>query len=377
MRQATLVYSPKFAAYSMGPHHPLRPERLGLTFNLLQAYGVFAPSGPNWDEPAVPDQRELLRVHTREYVDVVRALHNGKQVAQPWRYGLDTPDNPIFPGIYEASALCVGGSLLAADLVADGKSKVAFNIGGGLHHAHRSRAAGFCVFNDPAIAIAHLLERFDGAKAAYIDIDAHHGDGVQEAFYDSNRVLTISLHETTRYLFPGRGGEVEETGAQEGVGYSVNVPLAPFTDDETYVWAFREVAPPLVEAFAPDFLVTQLGADTHFRDPLTHFALTTAGYTEVVKIISGLPGKWIAVGGGGYDLQAVPRAWSLAFAIMAGLDLPDEIPAEVAQEYPDTGGRLRDAEGPLPGPGLLGGIKSAAQHSVEQIKGLIFPRHGL
>ncbi|HUT74193.1 MAG TPA: acetoin utilization protein AcuC [Armatimonadota bacterium] len=378
MKRATLIHSPKLSGYSIGAGHPLRPERLELTFDLLQAYGV-VPSPPdiNWDEPSLPDKRDLLTVHSNEYIEVVRALGEGKRVDLPRRYGLDTPDNPLFPGMYEASALCVGGSLLAADLVLDGKSAVAFNIGGGLHHAHRNRAAGFCVFNDPAIAIAHVLERTDGdARVAYLDIDAHHGDGVQEAFYDSNRVLTISLHETGRYLFP-HTGEVEEMGAQEGVGCSVNVPLAPYTDDETYTWAVREIVPPLVAAFAPDFVVSQLGADSHYRDPLTHLALTTRGFTEVVAMIRDLPGKWIAVGGGGYDLQVVPRAWSLAFGVMAGVELPDEIPAALAARYPDSDGRLHDTDVPQFEDDLRAEVRAMAEDSVAQVKRLIFPRHGL
>jgi len=377
MHKATLIYSPTFATYSMGESHPLRPERLDLTFKLLQAYGVFGSSGMNWREPEVADRPLLLKIHSKEYVDVTRALGEGKSISEPWRYGFGTLDNPVFPGMYEASALCVGGSVLAADLVMQGKSEVAFNIGGGLHHAHRNRAAGFCVFNDPAIAITHILERSGGdARVAYIDIDAHHGDGVQEAFYDSNRVLTISVHETGRYLFPGTGS-VEETGIKDGVGYSVNVPLSPYTDDETYLWAFREVVPPLIHAFKPHFVLSQLGADTHYRDPLTHLALSTAGYTEAVKTIKALGAKWIACGGGGYDLQVVPRAWTLAFALMADLDLPDEIPAPVAGRYSDTKGRLRDQERSQPGPELLAGVRATAERAVEQVKRLIFPRHGL
>ena len=377
MDKATLVYSPRFAAYELSESHPLRPERLKLTFELMRAYGLFDSDSINWQEPHVAGTDLLLKVHSQEYVDIVRALGEGEAVAAPWRYGLDTPDNPVFPGMYEASALCVGGSVLAADLVMDGNSEVAFNIGGGLHHAHRDRAAGFCVFNDPAIAIAHLLEHAGGdAKVAYIDIDAHHGDGVQEAFYDSNRVLTISVHETGRYLFPGTGS-VEESGVNDGVGCSVNVPLAPHTDDETYLWAFREVVPPLVEAFAPDFIVSQLGADTHYRDPLTHLALTTSGFTEVVRIIKALPGKWIACGGGGYDLQVVPRAWTLAFEVMADLDLPDEIPGPAADHYPGSNGRLRDPDSVRAGRKLAASIRPAAERTVEQVKRLIFPRHGL
>jgi acetoin utilization protein AcuC len=377
VRKATLIYSPKFADYRLSESHPLRPERLTLTFDLMQAYHVFDNPGVTWQEPNIAGMDFLLKVHSKEYVDVTRTLSEGKQVELPWRFGLDTPDNPIFPGMYEASALCVGGSVLAADLVIDGKADTAFNIGGGLHHAHRNRAAGFCVFNDPAIAIVHILERAgDGAKVVYIDIDAHHGDGVQEAFYESNRVMTISLHETGRYLFPGTGS-VEESGAKDGVGYSVNVPLAPYTDDETYLWAFNEAVPPLVEAFGPDFIVTQLGADTHYRDPLTHLALTTQGYADVVQAIKALGRKWIACGGGGYDLQVVPRAWTLAFAAMAELELADEIPSPLDMKYPDSEGRLRDTERPEAGPELQAGVRAVAERAVQQIKRLIFPRHGL
>ena len=377
MNKATLVYSPRFAAYSMGESHPLRPERLDLTFALLQAYRVFDSPGVNWREPQEADRDLLLLAHSEEYVNVVKALSDGTSVSSPWRYGLATPDNPIFPGMYEASALCVGGSVLAADLVIDGHSEVAFNIGGGLHHAHRNRAAGFCIFNDPAIAIAHLLRRSGGdARVAYIDIDAHHGDGVQEAFYDTDRVLTISLHETGRYLFPYTGA-VEESGIKDGVGYSVNLPLGPYTDDETYLWAFREVVPPLIGAFRPDFLLTQLGADTHFRDPLTHLALTTAGYEEVVKSIAALGGRWIACGGGGYNLQVVPRAWTLAFGVMAHIELSDDLPAPLAQRYSESDGRLRDPEGPEVGADLRAGIRAMAERTVEQVQRLIFPRHGL
>jgi acetoin utilization protein AcuC len=377
VRKATLVYSPEFAKYRLSETHPLRPERLELTFELMAAYGLFDQPGIAWQEPGQSEPWLLLKAHSKEYVDVTRALSGGKRVENPWRYGLDTPDNPVFPGMYEASARCVGGTVLAADLVMDGESEVAFNIGGGLHHAHHNRAAGFCIFNDPAIAIVHLLERAGGdARVAYIDIDAHHGDGVQEAFYDSNRVFTISVHETGRYLFPGTGA-VEETGVGDGVGYSVNLPLAPYTDDETYVRAFGAVVPPLMDAFQPDFLVTQLGADTHYRDPLTHMALTLSGYEEVIRTIEALPGKWLACGGGGYDLQVVPRAWTLAFAVMGDRELPDEIPSPVGAKYRDSDGRLHDAGRPEFGPGVHTGVRTAAERAVEQIKRLIFPRHGL
>jgi acetoin utilization protein AcuC len=295
-------------------------------------------------------------------------------VNSPWRYGLDTIDNPVFPDMYEASRVYVGATLRAADLVANGEADAAFNIAGGLHHAHHDRAAGFCVFNDPAIAIARLLaDHGDGRRIAYIDIDAHHGDGVQEAFYSRSDVLTISLHESGRYLFPGTGF-VEDLGEGEGQGYSVNVPLSPFTGDETYLWAFDQVVTPLVERFRPDFIVAQLGVDTHYRDPLTHFELTTQGHFGLVERILALPGRLIAVGGGGYEVEVVARSWTLAYGLMAGLALPDQIPASVASEYSES--TLHDPEGAAPNT-RPDDARRFAESVVEAIKETVFPYHGL
>ena len=376
MPRAALIWAPEFCNYRLSASHPLKPERLAATHDLLNACGAFDGENSRLIPPTPCLEADLLTAHSSEYVDVVRRLSAGERVDSPWHWGLDTSDNPVFPDMYEASLVYVGATLAAADLVASGEVDAAFNIAGGLHHAHHDRAAGFCVFNDPAIAIARLLANHPGGcRIAYIDIDAHHGDGVQEAFYSRRDVLTISLHETGRCLFPG-SGEVDELGEGDGKGYSVNVPLLPFTDDETYLWAFDQVVPPAVEHFRPDFIVAQMGVDTHYRDPLTHFEMTTHGYTRLVKSILDLAGdrNIICVGGGGYDVDVVARSWTLAYGLMAGLDLPEWMPLSAASEF--RGRALHDPEetGPDARPAEA---RKFAESVVEAIRETVFPYQGL
>jgi acetoin utilization protein AcuC len=233
-------------------------------------------------------------------------------------------------------------------------------------------ASGFCVFNDPVIAINALLQR--GLRVVYVDIDCHHGDGVQHAFYDTDHVLTISLHEAGTYLFPGTGFP-NESGMGQGLGYAVNVPLYPYTDDELYLWAFREVVPPLVRRFQPNVLVTQLGIDTHVNDPITHLALTVQGFAQVVREFGEMGYPWLALGGGGYDLPAVARGWTLAFAAMAGIELPDEIPQEYQERYGIK--RLRDPDPPQVDSQMRDQARRYAEQTVAEVKRTIFPRHGL
>ena len=246
------------------------------------------------------------------------------------------------------------------------------SISGGLHHAMPGNASGFCVFNDPVLAIIDLLGR--GLRVAYVDIDCHHGDGVQHAFYDTDAVLTISVHESGAYLFPGTGF-TEETGSGKGIGYSVNLPLYPYTTDDVYMWALRQVVPPLLEAFKPDVLVTQLGIDSHYLDPITHMALTVQGFGEAVAEFPRLAPMWLALGGGGYDLQAVARAWTTAYAIMSEQELPDEVPESYRLSHGVS--TLRDAdEVPVPA-GVGRDVRAYAERSVREVQRLVFPVHGL
>ena len=278
-------------------------------------------------EPREATIAEVERIHSADYVDAVRRASVDPD--RDWsRWGLQAwGDTPPFAGMHEASLLTTGATLAGLEAVVAGRLRVSFNGAGGLHHAMRDRASGFCIYNDPAIACGRLADR--GLRVAYVDIDAHHGDGVQAAFYDTDRVLTISLHESGRTLFPGTGF-ASERGTGAGAGYSVNVALPPFTDDAAYVRAFDAVVPPLVARYRPDVLVTQQGIDSHFADPLTHLQVSTRAREHCVRTFRAFGVPWVAMGGGGYDLDAVRRAWSMEFLVM--LDAP--IPAELHDADP-------------------------------------------
>lgn len=326
---AAYVYSPELRLYDHGPLHPLKPERFTLARELSEACGLL--TSPNvLDAPArQADDAEIEMCHTRRYVEAVRAAGDG--APGPWQaFGFGPGDNPVFARMHEAAAWVVGATLEAARLLLEGKVLHAFSPAGGLHHAMPEQAWGFCVYNDPAIAIRWLLDR-GVERVAYVDLDVHHGDGVQTMFYRDPRVLTISLHESGQFLFPGTGF-VDEVGEGPAEGTKVNVPLPPGTADPEWILAIDEIVLPLVHAWRPDVLVTQLGCDTHATDPLAHFELTTYAYREAYARMHRLAhdaagGRWLATGGGGYQWAAVaPRAWTLAFAEMAGASLPEAVP---------------------------------------------------
>jgi acetoin utilization protein AcuC len=342
--KTAFIYSDDFAKYDYGPGHPLKPFRLKLTYELIKAYGLLSLPDVRVVGAKPAAEEDLLLYHTGDYIDILKAANSGIEIPGEESYGLGFEDNPVFEGVFEWSRLVTGASLQAAGLVDRGEVPIAFNISGGLHHALASRASGFCYINDPAIVISTLLKK--GKRVAYIDIDAHHGDGVQEAFYRTNKVLTISLHESGRNLFPGTGFE-SEIGEGEGMGYSVNIPMPPFSDDELFVYAFNAVVPTLIERFRPDIAVGQLGVDSFRTDPLTHLNYTTNGFCEVVRKMKELSPRWIALGGGGYEIMNVARAWTLAWAIMNNVDLPDELPEAFLEQYPLEGfgsRKLRDEE---------------------------------
>lgn len=339
--KSAFIYSPKFSIFDYGPSHPMKTMRLKLCYNLLEESGIFKKPDVILIDPPPATREEILRFHDEGYIN---ALMNMEQLEghPDHEYNIGNADNPAFRGVYEWSALVTGASIHAARMVSRGEADVAFNIGGGLHHAMPAKASGFCYINDPAVAIIDLVNQ--GKRVAYIDIDAHHGDGVQHAFYNTNKVLTISLHESGEFLFPGTGF-VEEIGEGEGRGYSVNLPLYPGTGDDVFVWGFDQIVPPLIAAFKPDVIVTQLGADNMATDPLTHLNLTTVGFCRMVEKMRSFRIPWVALGGGGYDISNVARAWALAFGIMCGTDLPDEIPKgsiKVFEMFGYEGTALRD-----------------------------------
>ena len=330
MRQVVFLASPAVWEHGHGPHHPLKPIRLQRTYELLEEYGAFRPDNVRLAAPRRATADELALFHTPEYVDVVRALSQGDTTIPAHRYGFGPGDNPVFAGMYDSERLKVGSALQAAELLLRGECDIAFSYNGGLHHGAADFASGFCVFNDAAVAIHWLLQQ--GLQVAYVDIDVHHGDGVQAAFYDTNQVLTISLHQDGRTLFPGTGFS-NETGTGSGEGFSVNVPLPPHTDDETYLWAFKEIVPPLLERFAADVVVTQLGVDTHNKDPLAQMALTTHGQEALFQMLRDICPRWLALGGGGYDMAVVPRAWTLAFGVMSEQTFPAGLPPQYQARY--------------------------------------------
>ena len=345
-RRVALVYSPEVVQYDHGPQHPLRPVRVRLTRELIAAYGLLEDDRVEELATRVASDDELRLVHTQRYVDAVKQSGDGEP-GDWWRFGFGPGDNPIFPKMHEASARVAGASLVAAEAVVSGRAEHAFNPAGGLHHAMPERASGFCVYNDPAIAIAWLL-RSGAERIAYVDVDVHHGDGPQAIFYDDPRVLTISVHESGRYLFPGTGF-VDERGAGEAEGTKVNIPLPPYTSDGGWLHAFREVVPRRVREWRPDVLVTQLGCDTHHTDPLAHLQLSTSAYRETAAILHELAhdaagGRWVATGGGGYQwARVVPRAWTIYFAELAEREISDAIPASwVEKAAREAGGGVPD-----------------------------------
>jgi acetoin utilization protein AcuC len=342
MPKTAFLYTEEFLRFDYGPTHPLRISRLNLAYELIKAYGLLSLPD-TWEvEVTRATEQDLLTFHSREYIDILKAANNGIRLPYGPFFGVGSDDNPAFKGLLDWSELVTGGSLQAAALVECGEVDIAFNIAGGLHHAQASRASGFCYINDIVIAISSLLKK--GKRIAYIDIDAHHGDGVQDAFYGTDQVLTISIHETGEVLFPGTGFEYE-TGSGQGQGYTVNIPMPPYADDEIFLYAFNETVPPLIDKFSPDIVVTQLGVDSFHADPLAHLNYTNRGFCEAVKKLKEMAPKWVALGGGGYDVVNVAKAWTLAWAIMNEIQLPDQIPEEFIKRHAGAGfegGSIRD-----------------------------------
>ena len=373
VRKTAFIYSDSLSKHTLSETHPMKPVRLRYTYELLEAYGAFDAPNVSLVSPRAASNDELLWYHSPEYIAAVRRLNEGDFSVDQHRFNFGPGDNPAYQGIYDASALSTGATLTAVELLLSDEVDAAFSISGGLHHAMPSYAYGFCVFNDPVIGIKRLLTQ--GMKVAYVDIDCHHGDGVQHAFYDTDGVMTISLHESGAFLFPGTG-HTQEIGAGRGRGYSVNVPLYPYTTDEVYLWAVREVAMPLLRRFRPDALVTQLGIDSHFKDPITHLALSVQGHAAVVEELASLGvGKWLALGGGGYDLQAVARAWALDFAVMSEQRLSANIPQAYSEKYAVSS--LRDVDDIPVQTDMIRDARTFAEASAQSVQRLVFGALGM
>lgn len=347
----TLIHRPEYAGYDFGPEHPFTPARLAMLLDLIRCLGhpaatVAAPAATRED---------ILSVHDEAFVAMVEALDRGEARPEAERFGLGTPDNPIFPGMDLAARWLVGGALHGARMLMAGTETRVLQLGGGLHHAQRDRAAGFCMYNDLAVAIRAFVDH--GWRVAYLDIDLHHGDGVQNLFYDNDQVLTISLHETGHYLYPGTG-HIHELGSGPARGLSVNIPLEPFTEAESYLEAFEAVVPPALEQFSPHVLVVQAGADAHFADPLGDLALTTQAFQTLYRRILELAeahtkGRVLFTLGGGYEAQVVARVWTILYLTLMDLPIPEDLPGEWLKRWkqllgPEAGRTLHDPEPAFP-----------------------------
>jgi acetoin utilization protein AcuC len=334
---SAFIYSEEFSKFEYSSSHPFKPVRAKLTLDLCRRYGLVDWPWIRILPPQATDFQTLAEFHDETYLKVLKAIDSDAVARELWpdllskedlkgeprllKYGLGTEDNPVFSGVYDFSLLTAGATLLGARKIASGELQVAFNPVGGFHHAGRDHAEGFCYVNDIAVAVIQLLKQ--GLRVAFVDIDAHHGNGVQDAFYGDDRVLVISFHQNGKDIYPWSGFE-NEIGEGRGKGFTVNVPLPAGTDDEIFEHAFGEMVPPLLGAFKPDIVIAELGADTHLSDPLSDLNLTNLGYSRVVEKLAAMSPRLLALGGGGYDLYKTARNWTLAWAALNGLEPRDE-----------------------------------------------------
>ncbi len=319
-----VIYHPKYSLYNLGEGHPFSPLRSEMVIDLLEELGVM--TSHEMPEPATPE--ELQQIHDKDFIDSVEKASNGETVPNIDKYGLDTQDNPIVKDMALGARYICGGTKLGARLLLEGKANKVLQLGGGLHHAHYNSAAGFCLYNDLALGIKEMTNK--GWNVAYLDLDVHHGDGVQEIFYSDEHVMTISVHETGEFLFPGTGW-IHELGKGMGKSLKLNLPLAPFTEGESYLSVIEKGVVPALSWFRPDALVVQAGADPHYSDPLADLMLTTQDFEALYRRVLELADKFtkgniLITFGGGYSVTATTRIWTIIYHIINGLELPERLP---------------------------------------------------
>jgi acetoin utilization protein AcuC len=371
-----LIYSSELAQQEYTPSHPFKPMRAQLMYELLNRYGLMDGEDQTVAEPQLMDEEMLYLFHTREYIELLKKGEKGDCSAAMLYAGLGTDDNPLFSRMYQYALSAASGTFQGAALLQQGDARFVFNPFGGFHHAGSGHAEGFCYVNDIAVAVAWLVN--DGQRVAYIDIDAHHGNGVQDAFYETDRVLNISFHESGKTLYPGSGFE-GETGEGVGAGYNVNVPLLAGADDEVYLLAFEALVPPLVRSFRPDVVVACIGCDAHWEDPLSNLNMTSNGYKKMVSIINTLSPRILAVGSGGYKVHKTAALWALAWAEFSEQQPCDLHLGQVGGMMygPEAGaGQLDDPPYVLRGPGK-DRCMADVRRVVDFVKGNIFPLHGI
>jgi len=374
--RAVFIHSPQLEDYGYPAGCPFVTKRAALTRKTLSAMGLLA--GPDRAErlPVPATRGDIETFHTPRYLDTLQRAEAGHLDVDGLYMGLGTADCPIFKGLYDYAALACGATLTGARLLLSSETRIAFNPSGGFHHAFPERAAGFCYVNDVAIACIELAAR--GKRVLYLDVDVHHGDGVQHAFYERPDVMTISLHETGKLIFPGTGFE-DEIGAGEGKGYAVNVPLPPGTYDDAYMKAFDALVMPLAPAFDPDVIVLELGLDALAGDPLAHLALTNNTHAEILNRVLGLDKPLLVTGGGGYHVDNTVRGWALAWAILCGEDEAGGANVGlggVMMETTDWHGGLCD-RALVPSDRQRREVEPAIDATIEAVKANVFALHGL
>ncbi len=337
-----VIYHPAYKNYDLGPGHPFSPLRIEMVFDLLTKLGCMCETV--LPSPVSPE--ELYAVHGKEYIDAIEAVSGGEKLENIEEYGVGSADNPVVPGMAEWARYQVGGTLLGAKILIENQADKVLQMGGGFHHAHQNLAAGFCLYNDLALALKEMVSA--GWHVVYLDLDVHHGDGVQEMFNSDENVMTISFHESGEYLFPGTGW-IHELGRGMGRSLKLNLPLEPFTEGDSYMEVLNGILVPALSWFKPNAMVVQCGADPHFSDPLADLMLTTYDFEKIYRRVFELidkysNGKALFTFGGGYSLNATPRVWSILYMILAGLDIPQHVPAEwrekwerrIGKELPET-----------------------------------------
>ncbi len=376
-RQAAFIHSQQLEKYHYPPDCPFKTERAAKTREALKSMGLLGGNSKKEVAPIPAGEKVLKTFHTEKYLHALKNSQEGEWDIEALRMGIGGPDTPVFRGMYEYADLACGGSYKGAQLLLSGEIDIVFNPSGGYHHAFPELAAGFCYINDAVIAIKHLAKQ--RKKVLYLDIDVHHGDGVQYAFYDTDDVMTISLHESGKMLFPGTGFP-EEIGKGKGEGFAINAPLPEGTYDAAYMKLFNEIVPPLIKAFNGDIIVLELGADILSGDPLAHLSLTNNVHSKVCDHLRKLNKPILILGGGGYNVENTVRAWSLAWSVITGesqkfSDLSMGL-GGVMMESTDWMGGLKDRNLPATQE-QKDFVDPKIETIIQKIKKLIFPMHGL
>jgi len=375
-KNAVFIYSSEFEKYSYPPEHPFNTVRATRVREIVSSMGMLSGSGKSEVAPKPAERIVLKKFHTARYLHALKTAAAGHWDVEALQMGIGSQDCPIFKGLYEYSVLAAGGTLTAAKMILSGQADIAFNPSGGYHHAGPEHAAGFCYINDVALACIVLAEQ--EKRVLYLDVDVHHGDGVAQAFYDRSDVLTISLHQNPKTLFPGTGFE-NEIGTGEGKGYCVNVPLPVGTYDQAYLKAFETIVLPLTAAYNPDVIVFELGVDALAGDPLANLRLTNNVYAEIVDHLMSFNKPILATGGGGYNIENTVRAWALAWSIFCGADRGEDMSHAMGGVFLETTewqAGLRDRALAVTEQ-QRNAVQPAIEKVIQKIKKSVFPIHGL